>query len=99
MKKFQFILAALLTLLGVAGINFIMGVPGADDVMLNYQSTSFHDALYLRQVLGVRPAPEFEAWLERMHILRDGKRLHADVGLRGPLVEATRALLPAREAP
>jgi ethanolamine ammonia-lyase large subunit len=56
----------LLTLLGVAGVNFIMGVPGADDVMLNYQSTSFHDALYLRQVLGLRRAPEFEAWLARM---------------------------------
>jgi ethanolamine ammonia-lyase large subunit len=56
---------ALLTMLGVAGCNYIMGVPGADDVMLHYQSTSFHDALYLRSVLGLRPAPEFEAWLER----------------------------------
>jgi ethanolamine ammonia-lyase large subunit len=56
---------ALLTLLGVAGCNFIMGVPGADDAMLHYQSTSFHDALYLRSVLGLRPAPEFEAWMER----------------------------------
>jgi ethanolamine ammonia-lyase large subunit len=55
----------LLTLLGVAGCNYIMGVPGADDVMLHYQSTSFHDALYLRSVLGLKPAPEFEAWLER----------------------------------
>ncbi len=54
---------ALLTALGVAGVNYIMGVPGADDVMLNYQSTSFHDALYLRRALGLRPAPEFEAWL------------------------------------
>jgi ethanolamine ammonia-lyase large subunit len=53
----------LLTLLGVAGVNYIMGVPGADDVMLAYQSTSFHDALYLRETLGLRPAPEFEAWL------------------------------------
>jgi ethanolamine ammonia-lyase large subunit len=53
----------LLTLLGAAGVNYIMGVPGADDVMLQYQSTSFHDALYLRSVLGLRPAPEFEAWL------------------------------------
>ena len=52
----------LLTLLGAAGVNYIMGVPGADDVMLNYQSTSFHDALYLRRVLGLRPAPEFETW-------------------------------------
>jgi ethanolamine ammonia-lyase large subunit len=56
---------ALLTLLAVAGCNYIMGVPGADDVMLHYQSTSFHDALYLRSVLGLKPAPEFEAWLER----------------------------------
>jgi len=54
----------LLTLLGVAGVNYIMGVPGADDIMLNYQSTSFHDALYLRRVLGLKPAPEFEAWLQ-----------------------------------
>lgn len=54
----------LLTLLGVAGVNFVMGVPGTDDVMLGYQSTSYHDAVYLRDVLGLRPAPEFEAWLE-----------------------------------
>lgn len=54
---------ALLTLLAVAGCNYIMGVPGADDVMLHYQSTSFHDALYARKVLGLKPAPEFEAWL------------------------------------
>ena len=54
---------SLLTMLGTAGINYIMGVPGADDIMLNYQSTSFHDALYLRRLLGLRPAPEFEAWL------------------------------------
>ncbi len=65
----------LLTLLGVAGCSYIMGVPGADDVMLNYQSTSFHDALYVRSVLGLRPAPEFEAWLERMGILDAAGRL------------------------
>ena len=59
----------LLTLLGVAGCNFIMGVPGSDDIMLNYQSTSFHDALYLRKVLGLRPAPEFEQWLIRQGIV------------------------------
>ena len=58
----------LLTLLGVAGCNFVMGVPGSDDIMLNYQSTSFHDALYARRVLGLRPAPEFEAWLQKMQI-------------------------------
>jgi ethanolamine ammonia-lyase large subunit len=53
----------LLTLLGAAGVNYIMGVPGADDIMLNYQSSSFHDALYLRSLFGLRPAPEFEEWL------------------------------------
>jgi ethanolamine ammonia-lyase large subunit len=59
----------LLTLLGTAGVTFIMGVPGADDVMLNYQSTSFHDSLYLREALGLKRAPEFEAWLEKMGIV------------------------------
>ena len=58
----------LLTMLGVAGVNFIMGVPGSDDIMLHYQSTSFHDANYLRDVLGLAPAPEFAAWLERVGI-------------------------------
>lgn len=67
----------LMTLLAVAGCNYFMGVPGADDIMLNYQSTSFHDSHYLRQVLGLRPAPEFEAWLEGMRILGDGNRLLA----------------------
>ncbi len=71
----------LLTLLGAAGVNYIMGVPGADDVMLNYQSTSFHDALYLRQVLGLRPAPEFEDWLVRMRVFDTSTRLKpADPG-------------------
>jgi ethanolamine ammonia-lyase large subunit len=54
---------AILTILGAAGVNYIMGVPGSDDIMLNYQSTSFHDALYLRRLLNLRPAPEFEEWL------------------------------------
>ena len=62
----------LLTMLGVAGINFIMGIPGSDDVMLNYQTTSFHDALYVRRVLGLKPAPEFEAWLKQQKIFQDG---------------------------
>ncbi|HLZ74636.1 ethanolamine ammonia-lyase subunit EutB [Phenylobacterium sp.] len=65
----------LLTLLGVAGVNFVMGVPGADDVMLNYQSTSFHDALYVREVLGLKPAPEFEAWLARIGLLDSAGRV------------------------
>jgi len=59
----------LMTLLATAGITFIMGIPGADDIMLNYQTTSFHDALYLRKVLGLRPAPEFETWLKKMNIM------------------------------
>jgi ethanolamine ammonia-lyase large subunit len=65
----------LLTLLAVAGCNYFMGVPGADDIMLNYQSTSFHDSHYLRQLLGLRPAPEFESWLEEMRIARGGTQL------------------------
>ena len=65
----------LLTLLGTAGVSFIMGVPGADDVMLGYQSTSFHDALYARQVLGLTRAPEFEAWLARMGLADETGRL------------------------
>lgn len=58
----------LLTLLGVAECSFIMGIPGSDDIMLNYQTTSFHDALYARQALGLRPAPEFDKWLKKMNI-------------------------------
>ena len=59
---------ALLTLLGAAGCTYIMGIPGADDIMLNYQSTSFHDAAYLRRLLGLRPAPEFDAWLRSVGV-------------------------------
>ncbi|MFN0300231.1 MAG: ethanolamine ammonia-lyase subunit EutB [Burkholderiales bacterium] len=76
----------LMTLLGVAGCNYFMGVPGADDIMLNYQSTSFHDALYLRQVLRLRPAPEFEAWLEKMGITADNRLRTPD--RLNPLVRA-----------
>lgn len=65
----------LLTLLGVAGCSFIMGIPGSDDIMLNYQSTSFHDAIYLRNLLGLRPAPEFECWLKEQQIW-DGKLIN-----------------------
>ena len=70
----------LLSLLGLAGVNFIMGVPGADDIMLGYQSTSFHDALYLREVLNLKPAPEFEVWLEERGMMQAGK-LSGDVNL------------------
>src|ERR1700712_3379350 len=62
----------LLVLLASAGLNFMMGVPGSDDVMLNYQSTSFHDALYARRALGLRPAPEFEEWLHDMAVFKPG---------------------------
>lgn len=71
----------LLTLLGVAGCNFVMGIPGSDDIMLNYQSTSFHDALYLRKVLGLKPAPEFELWLMKQGIVDSrGNLLSVDAG-------------------
>ena len=76
----------LLTLLGAAGVNYIMGVPGADDIMLGYQSTSFHDAHYLRQLLGRRPAPEFETWLEKMHIARADNARLLPVGQTHPLL-------------
>jgi ethanolamine ammonia-lyase large subunit len=68
----------LLMLLGAAGVTFVMGVPGADDIMLNYQSTSFHDALYVREALGLRRAPEFEAWLERIGLVDSQGRLVSD---------------------
>jgi ethanolamine ammonia-lyase large subunit len=61
----------LLTMLGAAGCTYVMGVPGADDIMLNYQTTSFHDALYARRALGLSPAPEFHAWLRDMGIFTD----------------------------
>lgn len=65
----------LLTLLGTAGCNFIMGIPGSDDIMLNYQSTSFHDALYIRKLLDLKPAPEFEEWLIKMGIMNTKNEL------------------------
>ncbi|NEV02075.1 ethanolamine ammonia-lyase subunit EutB [Bradyrhizobium uaiense] len=70
----------LLTLLAAAGVNFIMGVPGADDVMLNYQSTSFHDALYIRDLFGLKRAPEFDDWLLRVGLAGQDLRLVADAG-------------------
>jgi ethanolamine ammonia-lyase large subunit len=66
---------ALLALLVAAGVNFVMGVPGADDIMLGYQSTSFHDALAMRDLFGRRPAPEFEAWLERQGLIDSADRI------------------------
>ena len=84
---------ALLVLLASAGLNFMMGVPGADDVMLNYQSTSFHDALFVRQLLGKKRAPEFEAWLQRQGITdAQGELLPAPT--RPALAAALASLLP-----
>jgi ethanolamine ammonia-lyase large subunit len=71
----------LLTLLATAGVNFIMGVPGADDVMLNYQSTSFHDALYVRDLLGLKRAPEFDDWLLRAGLTDAELRIAGNTGL------------------
>lgn len=85
----------LLTLLGTAGCNYIMGVPGSDDVMLSYQTTSFHDALYLRRLLGLRPAPEFEAWLERAGIVEAGETFR----LRDDMPEAFGRTLARLAAP
>jgi len=70
---------ALLTLLVAAGVNFVMGVPGADDIMLGYQSTSFHDALAMRDLMQRRPAPEFEAWLARQGLIDAGERVRPQI--------------------
>jgi len=81
----------LMTLLATAGLTFIMGVPGADDIMLNYQSTSFHDALYLRRLLGLGRAPEFEAWLQRLQLTDAGGNL-LPVGDAHPALQRMRLL-------
>ncbi|MCB1889812.1 MAG: ethanolamine ammonia-lyase subunit EutB [Rhodocyclaceae bacterium] len=83
----------LLVLLAAAGVNFVMGVPGADDIMLNYQSTSFHDAAAMRQLFGLGRAPEFEDWLRRMGIADDGGRLLPVAG-RHPLLGLAEELRP-----
>jgi ethanolamine ammonia-lyase large subunit len=83
---------ALLTLLGAAGCNFIMGIPGSDDIMLNYQSTSFHDALYLRRVLGLRPAPQFEQWLLQAGIFSPGATAQLRDALPPPFETALRRI-------
>jgi len=82
----------LLTLLGVAGCNFVMGIPGSDDIMLNYQTTSFHDALYARRVLGLRPAPEFEAWLQQMGIFSGDAQFRLGSDVPAAFQPALRAL-------
>ncbi|AXK82477.1 ethanolamine ammonia-lyase subunit EutB [Pseudolabrys taiwanensis] len=81
---------ALLALLSAAGVTFVMGVPGADDIMLNYQSTSFHDALAMRDLLGKKPAPEFARWLARQGLLDDAARIRPQA-----LPAQFKALLPA----
>lgn len=77
----------LLTLLGAAGVAFVIAVPGADDVMLGYQSSSFHDVLYVRQVLGLKPAPEFAAWLDRLGMVDSYGRI-LDVDATGSPLRA-----------
>ncbi len=77
----------LLTLLGAAGVAFVIAVPGADDVMLGYQSSSFHDVLYVRQVLGLKPAPEFAAWLDRLGMVDSHGRI-LDVDATGSPLRA-----------
>ena len=87
----------LLVLLAASGLNFMMGVPGADDVMLNYQSTSFHDALFVRRLLGLKRAPEFEAWLQQQGITDAQGELRAAPVLSA-LPESLRRLLGASPA-
>ncbi len=81
----------LLMLLGAAGVTFIMGIPGADDIMLNYQSTSFHDALYVREALGLKRAPEFEDWLRRVGVTDDAGKLIPETPAH-PLLQHARGL-------
>ena len=81
----------LLMLLGAAGVTFVMGIPGADDIMLNYQSTSFHDALYVREALGLKRAPEFEAWLQRAGVTDELGQLRPD-SVSHPLLQHARGL-------
>lgn len=81
----------LLTLLATAGLTFLMGIPGADDIMLNYQSTSFHDALYIRELLGLQRAPEFDEWLEKMRLIDEEGHL-LDPNKRHPLLTQIEAL-------
>jgi ethanolamine ammonia-lyase large subunit len=86
----------LMLLLAAAGCNYFMGVPGTDDVMLNYQSTSFHDALAAREIFALRPAPEFVEWLEQTGIYRDGKPMPLDGNHRQKLLRGLEGVLPAQ---
>jgi len=85
----------LLVLLTAAGCNYFMGVPGSDDVMLNYQSTSFHDALAMRRLFSLKPAPEFAAWLERIGIFRNGEPAALSSGAQAKLLKSLESALPA----
>jgi ethanolamine ammonia-lyase large subunit len=85
----------LMLLLAAAGCNYFMGVPGADDVMLNYQSTSFHDALAVRKIFGLRPAPEFLAWLQQNDIYRNAEPAALDLAKRQKLLQGLEGLLSA----
>ena len=85
----------LLTLLSAAGCTFVMGIPGSDDIMLNYQTTSFHDALYARRVLELGAAPEFERWLEKMQIMKNAGKAELSTQLPPAFANALKAL-PSR---
>jgi ethanolamine ammonia-lyase large subunit len=85
-------IATMLTMLGVAGASFVICTPGGDDIMLNYQSASYHDALYLREVLGLRPAPEFETWLASIGLLGEGGEIRDVSGTTHPLTAIGREL-------
>lgn len=89
----------LMLLLAAAGCNYFMGVPGTDDIMLNYQSTSFHDALAVRKICGLRPAPEFLQWLDHSGIYRDREPMALDAGSRQKLLRGLEGLLPASASP
>ncbi|MEV8542780.1 ethanolamine ammonia-lyase subunit EutB [Streptomyces sp. NPDC051572] len=86
-------IATMLTMLGVAGASFVICTPGGDDIMLNYQSASYHDALYLREVLGLRPAPEFETWLASIGLLGEGGEIKDVSGTAHPLTAIGRELV------
>ncbi|WP_406123917.1 ethanolamine ammonia-lyase subunit EutB [Streptomyces sp. NBC_00989] len=86
-------IATMLTMLGVAGASFVICTPGGDDIMLNYQSASYHDALYLREVLGLRPAPEFESWLASIGLLGEGGEIRDVSGTTHPLTAIGRELV------
>lgn len=86
-------IATMLTMLGVAGASFVICTPGGDDIMLNYQSASYHDALYLREVLGLRPAPEFETWLDSIGLLGEGGEIRDVSATAHPLAAIGRELV------